>query len=185
MQMKLLETRIKPLSFVPILGKPEKIYSTTFAARLFPVFLFGIVFTIVLIPFIITIIDGTTEFESDFIRIFGITLILFVLAIYLVIGNAYRYIALFENGIVLKKRFSIFEIRYRDIEKVELRSWGDAIDIFLRDGTFVSMGESERLLGYFPYPRLFKGVRIVKIKDLYEDLNKKVTAQAHNNGYDQ
>ena len=185
MQMKLPETKIKPLAFVDNLGKPEKIYSTTFASFLFPIFLFGIVFLIGLVPLTINIYNGTTELDDDVLKIFVISLLLFVFAIYLFIGNGYRYVALFKNGVVLKKRFRIYEIKYREIEKVELRSWGDAIDILLRDGSFVSMGESERLIDVFHYPRLFKGVRIVKIKQLFGDLDKKVNALAHNNGYKQ
>ena len=183
--MKLPETNIKPLSFVHVLGNPVKIYSTTFSARLFPIFLLGIVFAIGLIPLAINIYEGTTELDNSVVKIFGYSLILFVTAIYLVIGNAYRYIALFKKGIVLKKRFRTFEIRYRDIEKVELRSWGEAIDILLLDGSFVSMGKTERLFHGFHYPRIFKGVRIVNINELFKDLEEKAKAHAHNNGYTQ
>jgi len=183
--MRLPETNIKPLSFVNILGKPRKIYSTTFASRLFPVFLFGTAFTIMMVPTLINLYLENEKLDESLSKILVVTIILLVSTIYLVIGNGFRYVALFEKGMVVKKRFKVYEIKYRDIQKIELRSWKEAIDIMLHDGSFISMGESERLIHNFHYPRLFKGVRIVKVKELFKDVEEIVKAQAHNNGYKQ
>lgn len=181
MQMKLLETKIKPLSYVDKLGEPEKIYSTTFGATLFPIFLFGIVFLIAAIPLVERIYQGTLEMDDSLYKLFAIIFILSTSAVYLFIGNSYRYVALFKNGIVLKKRFKTYILKYKDIKKVELRSWGESIDIILKDDKFVSMGDTERLIKMFPYPRLFKGVRIVGIEELLKNINLKLNAHAHNN----
>jgi len=183
--MKLPETKIKPLSFVNILGKPLKIYSTTFASRLFPVFIFGTAFTIFMVPMLISLYLENEKLDESLSKVLAVTIILFVSTIYLIIGNGFRYVALFDKGMVVKKRFKVYEINYRDIQKIELRSWEEAIDILLHDGSFVSMGESERLIHNFHYPRLFKGVRIVEVKQLFKDVEEIVKAQAHNNGYQQ
>ncbi len=112
---------------------------------------------------------------------------------YLYIGNRYRYIATFSEGFVIKKRYKYKVIKYLEIEKNELRNLSIlynllrkdqrkelAVDIILKNGNFVSFGESNRIIKSISYPRIPTGVRVLDIKKLHVEIEERIYRTTHN-----
>ncbi|BFP40031.1 hypothetical protein FGF1_08760 [Flavobacteriaceae bacterium GF1] len=191
--MNIFDTSYKPLDFKSKFGTPLKIYSTTFSKDLFAVFVFSI---LSLVIGILTIYNSNfQETGKVWIPPLLITLGL-TIPLYIYLGNRFRYIALFEKGLVIKKRFRVYEIFYRDIEKIKLvnalpyknllkskKNKEYAFDIYLKNSGIISFGISERIFKTIAYPRVYSGVRVIEIKDFVERTLEKVKNTTNNRGY--
>jgi len=187
--MKFPETKIKPLSFKSKLGQPLNIYSTTFGGFAYPLFIFslltGFIGTILTVTFLI-------EFNEDRIILAIILTSTLLISYYIYIGNRYRYIATFSEGFVIKERFKHHVIKYQEIDKNELHNLSFfnflrtglreelAIDIILKNGDFISLGESFRIIRYISYPRIPSGVRVLDIKKLHIEIEEKINGTTNN-----
>ncbi|WP_299531216.1 hypothetical protein [Ulvibacterium sp.] len=191
--MNIFETSYKPLDFKSKFGTPLKIYSTTFSKDLFTIFVFSI---LSLVLGILTFYYSNFE-ETGKVWIAPLLVTIgFTIPAYIYLGNRFRYIALFEKGLVIKKRFRVYEIFYRDIEEIKLvnalpyknllKSKTDkeyAFDAYLKNSDIISFGISERIFKAISYPRIYSGVRVIDIKDFVERTNLKIKNTTHNIGY--
>ena len=182
--MNIFDSSYKPLDFKSKFGTPLKIYSTTFSKDLFTVFVVSIV---LLLMGILTLYYSNFEETNEvWIATLLITLGL-TIPTYIYLGNRFRYIALFERGLVIKKRFRVYEIFYRDIEEIKIvnalpyknllkskNSKEYAFDAFLKNNGMVSFGASERISRRLSYPRIYSGVRVINIEDLVARTNQKI-----------
>ncbi len=182
--MNLFNSIHEPLDFKIRFGVPKSIYSTTFSKDLFAIFLISI---LALIVGIISLIKSPfNDLENNWITPTLITIGMFIPS-YIYLGNRFRYVALFENGLVLKKRFSVVEIFYRDINNVSLinaRPYKNlfkiknnkeyAIDIELKNGQIISYGASIRIFPSISFLRTYTGIKVIDIKKLVNEINQKL-----------
>ncbi|MFH6602039.1 hypothetical protein ACEZ3G_01010 [Maribacter algicola] len=189
--MNLIDTSHKPLFFKSKFGTPLRIYTTTFSKDLFTVFIFSIIALVLGVLFIYnSTFDKTSEtWIPPLLITFGL-----LIPIYIYVGNRFRYIALFEKGVVIKKRFRVYEIFYRDIKKIKLVNAVPyknlfksninkdyAFDVFLSNSDIISYGISERLYKSISWPRIYYGVRVIEIQNLVDTINIKINNTSNDN----
>jgi len=174
------KTKIKPYQFEKELGKLLKIYTTTISSFTFVLLIYSI---LILIIGIVQSIQLIGNFNSEFFIWIAVTFLMFFILIYLPLAIRYSYVATFENGIVIKKRYKHRVIKSREIQKIELRNLSIlynyfrsdnskrlAIDLFLNDGNIISIGESYRIFELIPYPRIPSWTKIWDIKVLHKEI---------------
>lgn len=179
-----LKTKVNPNQFEKELGKLLKIYTTTISSFTFVLLIY---FILVLIIAIAKSIQLIGPFNTEFFIWFAITFLLLFFLIYLPLAIRYSYVATFETGVVIKKRFKTTVVKNKEIKKIELRSLSIlynyfrsdnskrlAIDIFLNNGNNISIGESYRIIKWAPYPRIPSSTKIWDIKILYKELENTV-----------
>ncbi len=173
------KTKVNPNQFEKELGKLLKIYTTTISGFTFVLLIYSI---LILIIGIVKSIELINTFNSEFFIWIAITFSMLFIIIYLPLAIRYCYVATFENGIVVKKRYKAIVVKNKEITKIELRNLSIfynyfrsdnfkrlAIDIFLNDRS-ISIGESYRIFELIPYPRIPSSTKIWDIKVLYIEL---------------
>ncbi len=174
-----LKTKVNPNQFEKELGKLLKIYTTTISSFTFVLLVYSILILIIGIAKSIQLID---PFNTEFFIWIAITFLMLFILIYLPLAIRYSYVATFENGVVIKKRFKTTVFKNKEIKKIELRNLSIlynyfrsnnskrlAIDIFLNNSD-VSIGESYRIFKLIPYHRIPSSTKIWDIKVLYKEL---------------
>lgn len=179
-----LKTKVNPNQFEKELGKLLKIYTTTISSFTFVVLIYSLLIFIVGIAKSFQLIN---PFNDEFFIWIAVTFSMVFILIYFPLAIRYCYVAIFENGIVIKKRFKTIILNKRNIKKIELRNLSIfynqfrsdnskrlAIDILLSDNNIISIGESYRIFELIPYPRIPSSTKIWNIKILYNELESNV-----------
>ena len=179
-----LKTKVNPYQFEKELGKLIKIYTTTISSFTYVLLIYSILIFIIGIVQSFKLIEN---FNGEFFIWIGITFFTLSILMYLSLAIRYSYVATFENGMVIKKRFKTTVVKNKEIKKTEFRNLSMlynyfrsdnskrlAIDIFLNNGNNISIGESYRIFKYSPYPRIPSSTKIWDIKILYKELENTV-----------
>jgi hypothetical protein len=182
--MPLLHTSINPYQYQNELGKLKKIYTTTISSGTFVIMIY--IFLIFLFALVKTIMLFHTIIIDLFIW-FAITVVTTLILVYIITTPRFEYIATFEHGLVIKKRFGLKKLMRKEIKEVELRNLSliknffrsnyskyQAIDLVICHNRIISIGESKRIFRFISYPRIPTSTRILEINDLYDDLKSTV-----------
>lgn len=174
------KTKVNPNQFEKELGELLKIYTTTISNSTFVLLIFSILVLIIGIAKSIQLIE---DFNREFYIWMLITLSMIFILTYFPLAIRFCYVATFENGLVIKKRYKTKIIKYNAIKKIELRNLSIlynyfrtdnakrlAIDMTLKDNKIVSIGESYRILKLIAYPRIPSSTKIWDIKQLYKEI---------------
>ena len=97
-----LKTKVNPNQFEKELGKLIKIYTTTISSFAYVLLIYSIIIFTIGIVQSFKLIE---IFNSEFFIWIGITILTLSFSIYLSLAIRYSYVATFENGMVIKKRF--------------------------------------------------------------------------------
>jgi len=175
-----LKTKVNPNEFEKDLGKFLKIYTTTISSFTFVVLIYSL---LVLIVGIAKSVQLVNSFNNQFFIWIAVTFLMLFILIYFPLAIRYSYVATFENGILIKKRYKTRIVKNKEIKKVELRNLSIfynyfrsenskrlAIDIFLNDENIISIGESYRIFDLIAYPRIPSLTKIWDFKVLYKEL---------------
>jgi hypothetical protein len=175
-----LKTKVNPNKFEKDLGKLLKIYKSTISSLTFVVLIYSL---LILIVGIFKSVQLISTFNNEFFIWIGVTFLMFFILIYFPLAIRYSYVATFENGILIKKRYKTRIVKNKEIKKIELRNLSIfynqfrsynskrlAIDIFLNNNNIISIGESYRIFELIAYPRIPSFTKIWDIKVLYKEL---------------
>jgi hypothetical protein len=177
-----LKTKVNPNKFEKDLGKLLKIYTSTISSLTFVVLIYSL---LILIVGIFKSVQLISTFNNEFFIWIGVTFLMLFILIYFPLAIRYSYVATFENGILIKKRYKTRIVKNKEIKKIELRNLSIfynqfrsynskrlAIDIFLNNNNIISIGESYRIFELIAYPRIPSFTKIWDIKVLYKELEK-------------
>lgn len=159
-----LKTKVNPYQFEKELGILHNIYTTTISKSTYFVLIWSLLILIVGITKSIQLINNINgEF---FIWLMVMLLMIFNL-IYFPLAIRFCYVATFQKGIVIKRRFKTIVLMYEEIKNIELvnlsmfynsfrsdNSKELAIDIFLSNDNVISIGESHWISKFIAFPRI-------------------------------
>lgn len=109
-----LKTKANPYQFEKELGKLIKIYTTTISSFTYVLLIYSILIFIIGIVQSFKLI-GT--FNVEFFIWIGVTSFTLFIVMYLPLAIRYSYVATFENGIVIKKRYKTKIVKNKEIRK--------------------------------------------------------------------